>query len=103
LAAKRKSNTRADKDNAAKKGRGKSDTKVDAKYNNKEDVLPLTDVAFGEKQWEQRRLLRFMQPQSLRCIALNSCRGLSHPNQQMRGQKRPRVPPLHLFQCEAAE
>jgi hypothetical protein len=52
-------NTRADKDNAAKKRRGKSDTKDDAKYNNKEDVLPLTDAAFEEKQQEQRRLSAF--------------------------------------------
>jgi hypothetical protein len=50
LAAKRKSNTRADKNNASKKRRGKLDTKDNAKYDDKEDVLLLTDAAIGEKQ-----------------------------------------------------
>jgi hypothetical protein len=59
LAAKRKNATKADKDNAAKKRRGKWDTEDDAKYHDKEDVLPLNDVAFGEKQREQRRLAVF--------------------------------------------
>ncbi len=77
LAAKRKSNTCPQKDNAAKKRRGKSDTnngakynaaekesdkidtKDDAKYHDKEDVLPVTDVPFGEKQQEERRLAVF--------------------------------------------
>ncbi len=70
LAAKRKSNTRADKDNAlkkrrdkldtkddaqynvVKKRRGKLNTKDDAKYDNKDNVIPLTDAPFREKQWE---------------------------------------------------
>ncbi len=43
--------------------------------------------------------LHLIQPQSLRRIASNSCRGLFHPNQQMRRSKRPRVPLLHLLQC----
>jgi hypothetical protein len=68
LAAKRKGDTRPQKGNAAKKRRGKSDTndgtkynavekrsdkidtKDDAKYDDKEDVLPVTDAPFGEKQ-----------------------------------------------------
>ncbi len=32
------------------------DTKDNAKYNDKEDVLSFTNVAFGEKQRERRRL-----------------------------------------------
>jgi hypothetical protein len=41
-----------------KRRRGKSDSK-DAGYNDKEDVLPLTDVALEEEQREQRRLVAF--------------------------------------------
>jgi hypothetical protein len=55
LAAKRKCDTRADKDNDAKRW-GKSDTEDDAEYNNEEDFLPLTDAPMGEQQREQRRL-----------------------------------------------
>jgi hypothetical protein len=51
-AAERKNTTAADKNNAAKKRRDKSDTADDAKYNDKEDVLPRTDLALGEKQRE---------------------------------------------------
>ena len=58
-AAKRENATNADKNNAAKKRRGKLDTKDDAKYNNKEDVHPLTDAVFGGKHREQRRLAAF--------------------------------------------
>jgi hypothetical protein len=76
-AAKRKGDSRPQKGNAAIKRRGKSDTndgakykaaqkrrgiidtKDDAKYNDEEDVLPVTDVPFGEKQWEERRLAAF--------------------------------------------
>jgi hypothetical protein len=43
-AAKRKNATAANK-NAAKKRRGKLDTADDTKYNDKEDVVPLTDAA----------------------------------------------------------
>ncbi len=77
LAAKRKGNTRPQKGNTAKKRRGKLDTnddtkynaaekrsdkidtKDDAKYDDKEDVLPVTDAPFGEKQREERRLAAF--------------------------------------------
>ncbi len=77
LAAKRKNNIGPDKDNAAKKRRGKLDTKDDAKYNaakkrrdkidtkddakydDKEVVFPVTDVPFGEKQQEERQLAAF--------------------------------------------
>ncbi len=70
LAAKRKGNTRPDKDNTAKKRRGKLDTNDDAKYNAAEkrwdkidtedgNVLPVTDAPFGEKQWEERWLAVF--------------------------------------------
>jgi hypothetical protein len=77
LAAKRKGDAGQDKDNAAKKRRGKLDTKDgaksdaakkrrekirtkdDAKYNDKDDVLPVTDAPFGEKQQEERQLAAF--------------------------------------------
>jgi hypothetical protein len=77
LAAKRKGNTRPQKGNAAKKRRGKLDTndgteydaverrrgkidtKDDAKYDDKENVLPVTDAPFGEKQREEGRLAVF--------------------------------------------
>jgi hypothetical protein len=42
-----------------KRGGARLDTKDDANYGNKENVLPLTDVAIGEKQQEQRRLAEF--------------------------------------------
>jgi hypothetical protein len=54
LAAKRKNATAIDKNNAAKKRRGKLDTADEAKYDDEEDVLPLTDAALGEKHREQR-------------------------------------------------
>jgi hypothetical protein len=79
LAAKRKGDSRQQKGNAAKKKRGKldtddgtgyeaaekrsaktkTDTKDDAKYDDKEDVLPIGGVPFGMKQQEERRLAEF--------------------------------------------
>ena len=77
MAAKRKGDSRPRKGNAAKKRRGKSytnngaeyeaaekrsgkiDTKDDATYDDEEDVLPVTDVPFGVKQREGRRLAEF--------------------------------------------
>jgi hypothetical protein len=44
---------------AAEKRRGKIDTKDDAKHDDEEDVLPVTDAPFGEKQREERRLAAF--------------------------------------------
>ncbi len=41
------------------KRRGKIDTKDEAKYDDEEDVLPVTDAPFGVKQREQRRLAEF--------------------------------------------
>jgi hypothetical protein len=45
--------------NAAEKRRGKIDTKDDAKYDDKEDVLPDIYAPFGEKQREERWLAAF--------------------------------------------
>jgi hypothetical protein len=45
--------------NAAEKRSDKIDTKDGTKYNGKEDVLPVTDVPFGEKQREERWLAAF--------------------------------------------
>jgi hypothetical protein len=58
-AAKRKNTTAANKNNAQNKRRDKLDTIDDAKYNDKEDAVPLTDVALGEEQRKQRRLAAF--------------------------------------------
>jgi hypothetical protein len=147
------------KGNTAKKKRGKldtgyeaaekrsatTDTKDDAKYDDKEDDLPVGGVPFGVKQrgrgaWLiliqpqslQRggarmipgmrqntmmmrmfflSLMRYLergsgtrgaclsliQPQLLRRINLNSCRGLFHLNQPMLGRKKHRVLPLRLL------
>jgi hypothetical protein len=77
LSAKRKGDAGPDKDGAAKKRTGKSDikddakydaakkrrnkidTKDDTKYNDKEDVLPVIDALFGEKQRGKRWFARF--------------------------------------------
>jgi hypothetical protein len=45
--------------NSAKKRKDKIDTEDDTKYNDKENVLPVTDAPFGEKQREQRSLATF--------------------------------------------
>jgi hypothetical protein len=44
---------------AAEKRSANTDTKDDAKYDDKEDVLPVTDVPFGMKQRGERRLADF--------------------------------------------
>ncbi len=44
---------------AAEKRSGKIDTKDDAKYNDKEDVLPVAGAPFGMKQQEERHLTEF--------------------------------------------
>jgi hypothetical protein len=58
-AAKRKNPNANNKNNATKRRRGKLDTVEDAKYNEEEDVVPLTDVTLGKEQREQRRLAAF--------------------------------------------
>jgi hypothetical protein len=39
--------------------RGKIDTKDEAEYNDREDVLPVTDAPFGVKQRDERHLAEF--------------------------------------------
>jgi hypothetical protein len=58
-AAKRRNTTTKNKNNAAKKMRYKSDSN-NTEYNDKEDILPCTDVALGEEQREHRRLGTFI-------------------------------------------
>jgi hypothetical protein len=58
-AAKRKNLTANNKNNATKRRRSKPDTMEDVKYNEEEDVVPLTDVTLRKKQREQRRLAAF--------------------------------------------
>jgi hypothetical protein len=41
------------------KRRGKIDTKDDVKYDDEENVLPVMDAPFGEKQREERWLAVF--------------------------------------------
>jgi hypothetical protein len=115
LAANRKGNSRPQKGIAAKKRRGQSDTndgtkykavekrrgkidtKDDAKYNDEEDVLPVTDAPFGEKQWEERRLAAFNTATVVVVHQLEFMQRAFHTDQQMMGRKRPRVLLLHLL------
>ncbi len=39
--------------------RGKNDAWDEAEYDDKEDVLPVTDAPFGVRQWDKRRLAEF--------------------------------------------
>ncbi len=80
---------KADKDNSAKKRRGKSDTKDDTKYDDEEDVLPLTDAALGGLQQEQRRLAAVNTATISEAHCLKFIQRSSHPNQQMKRRKDP--------------
>jgi hypothetical protein len=97
-AAKKENTTAAEKNNAAKKRWGKLDTMDDTKYDDEDGELPLTDVALGEKQREQRRLAALKKTAAnIEEHSLNLCRERSRTKKQLQRRKRPRVLPLHLL------
>jgi hypothetical protein len=61
-AGKRSANTLTKDDanyNNKEERRGKNDAWDEAEYDDKEDVLPVTDAPFGVRQWDKRHLAEF--------------------------------------------
>jgi hypothetical protein len=121
LAAKRKGNTRPQKDNTAKKGGASQiplmmlNTMLQRRGGTRlipgmapnrmaKSMFFLSQMHLLERSSGRRGgELCLIQPQLLRHINLNSCRGLFQPNQPMMGRKRPRVHCCIYYSMHAAE
>ncbi len=77
--------------------RGKSDAWDEAEYDDKDDVLPVTDAPFGVRQWDPRHLAEFNTAAVVAAHWLEFMQRAFPPQPANVGKAKPRVLPLHLL------
>jgi hypothetical protein len=77
--------------------KGKNDAWNEVEYDDKEDVLPVTDAPFGVRRWEERRLAEFNTGTVVAAHRLEFIQRAFPPEPANIGKKKPRVLPLHLL------